>query len=132
MLFRPLIQNSSRYFSRLKRVCRTQTLTSTEGHISSLHSRILGQLSRGSPFVQPDKNQQFLWFFIILREYGSTLYVGLAHTFTPTNTKFQPLLLPTQPVTDPYCMPMAPRYISLAYLIYFRMMFTCYLCWQSV
>ena len=29
-------------------------------------------------------------------ECGSTLYVGLAHAVPPTNTKFQPLLLPTQ------------------------------------
>ena len=27
---------------------------------------------------------------------GSTLYVGLQHAVPPTNTKFQPLLLPTQ------------------------------------
>ena len=33
-----------------------------------------------------------------IREYGSTLYVGLAHAFPPTNTKFKPLLLPTQTV----------------------------------
>ena len=95
MRFRPLIQNSSRYFSRLKRVCRTQTLTSTEHHISSQYSRFWGQLSAGSPFVQPDKNRKFLRFFII-REYGSTLYVGLARAVPPTNTNFQPLLLPTQ------------------------------------
>ena len=31
-----------------------------------------------------------------IREYGSTLYVGLAHAFPPTNTKFKPLHLPTQ------------------------------------
>ena len=55
-----------RYFSRLKRVCRTQTLISTEHHISSLHSRFWGQLSAGSPFVQPDKNRKFLRFFIVL------------------------------------------------------------------
>ena len=66
MRFRPLIQNSSRYFSRLKRVCRTQTLTSTEHHISSLHSRFWGQLSARSPFVQPDKKRKFLRFFIII------------------------------------------------------------------
>ena len=34
MLFHQLIQTSSRYFSLLKRLCRTQTLTSTESHIS--------------------------------------------------------------------------------------------------
>ena len=32
----------------------------------------------------------------IIREYGSTLYVGLAHAVPPTNTNFQPLLLHTQ------------------------------------
>ena len=34
--------------------------------------------------------------FIIIRECSSTLYVGLAHAVPPTNTKFKPLLLPTQ------------------------------------
>ena len=34
--------------------------------------------------------------FTNIREYGSTLYVGLAHACPPTNTKFKPLLLPTQ------------------------------------
>ena len=29
-------------------------------------------------------------------ECGNTLYVGLAHAVPPTNTKFKPLLLPTQ------------------------------------
>ena len=36
----------------------------------------------------------FLW--VIIREYDSTLYVGLACAVRPTNTNFQPLLLPTQ------------------------------------
>ena len=31
-----------------------------------------------------------------VRESGSTLYVGLARVVPPTNTKFKPLLLPTQ------------------------------------
>ena len=34
--------------------------------------------------------------FSLIREYGSTLYVGLAHAVPPTNTNFQPLLLLTQ------------------------------------
>ena len=34
--------------------------------------------------------------FSVIREYGSTLYVGLAHAFPPTNTKFKPFLHPTQ------------------------------------
>ena len=97
MCFRPLIKNSSRYFSRFKRVCHTQTLTSTEHHISSLHSHLWVQLSTGSAFPQPDKNDKFLRFFIIIiSECGSTLYVGLVHAVPPTNTKFKPLLLPTQ------------------------------------
>ena len=53
------------YFSRLKRVCRTQTLTSTEHHISSQHSHFRVQLSAGSPFLLSDKNRKFLRFFII-------------------------------------------------------------------
>ena len=91
MRFHPLIQNSSRYFSRLKRVCHTQTLTSIEHHIhiSSLHSQLWVQLSAGSAFSRPVKNGKFLRFFnIIIREYGSNLYVGLAHKVPPTNTKF--------------------------------------------
>ena len=34
--------------------------------------------------------------YLIIRECGSTLYVGLAHAVPPTNTKFKPLLLLTQ------------------------------------
>ena len=101
MRFRPLIQNSSRYFSRLKQSCHTQTLASTEHHISSLHSRLWVQLNTGSAFPQPDKNDKFLQFFIIIRVYGSTLYVGLACAVPPTNTNYQPLLLLTQ-VGMPY------------------------------
>ena len=85
MRFHPLIQNSSHYFSRLKRVCHTQTLTSIEHHISSLYSHLWVQLSDGSAFPQPDKNVKFLRFFIIIiGECGSTLYVGLAHAVPPT------------------------------------------------
>ena len=85
------------FFSRLKRVCHTQTLTSTERHISSPDSHLWVQLSAGSASPQPDKNDKFLRFFnIIIRECGSTRYVGLAHAVPPTNTKFKPLLLPTQ------------------------------------
>ena len=87
----------SHYFSRLKRVCHTQTLTSTERHISSLHSHLWVQLSNGSASPQPDKNDKFFrFFFIIIKEYGSTLYVGLAHAVPPTYTNIQPFLLPTQ------------------------------------
>ena len=66
MLFHPLIQTSSRYFSRLKWVCRTQTLTNTERHISSLHSHLWVQLNAGSAFPQPDKNDKLLRFFITI------------------------------------------------------------------
>ena len=98
MRFCPPIQNSSRYFSRLKRICHTQTLTSTEHHISSLHSHFCVYLSAESPFLPPDKNWKFLRFFNInvIGECSSTLYVGLAHAVLPTNTKFKLLLLPTQ------------------------------------
>ena len=34
--------------------------------------------------------------FPVIREYGSSLYVGLARAVPPTNTNFQLLLLPTQ------------------------------------
>ena len=63
----PLIQNSSLYFTRLKRVYRTQTPTSREHHISSLHSHSRVQLSACSAFPQPEKNGKFLRFFVILR-----------------------------------------------------------------
>ena len=62
MRFCPLVQNSSRYFSRLKRVCRTQTLTSIEHHISSLHLHFWVQPSSESSFPQPDKKRKFLRF----------------------------------------------------------------------
>ena len=101
MRFHPLIQNSRRYISRFKWVCCTQTLTSTEHHISSLHSHLWVQLSAGSTFPQPNKNVIFLRFFNIIGECGSTLYVGLAHAVPPTSTKFKLLLLLTQ-VGMPY------------------------------
>ena len=100
MRFHPLIKNYGRYFSRLKQVCHTQTLTSTDQHISSLHSHLWVHLSAGRAFPQPEKNGKFLQFFII-REYGSTLFVVLAHAVPSTNTKFKPLLLPSQ-VGMPY------------------------------
>ena len=48
-----------------------------------------------------------LYSFLVhfIRECSSTLYVGLAHTAPPTNTKFKPLLLLTQagiPYTNSY------------------------------
>ena len=36
--------------------------------------------------MAPDKNHRFLRF---IREYGSTLYVGLARAVSPTNTNFR-------------------------------------------
>ena len=99
MRFHPPVQTSSHYFSRLKRVCRTQTLTS---HISSLRSHLWVQLSAGNAYPQPDKNGKFLQFFIIIKESGSTLYVGLAPAVPPTNTNFQPLLLLSTQAGMPY------------------------------
>ena len=60
MRFHPLIQISRRYFSGLKRVYHTKTLTSN--HISSLHSHFWVQISAGSPFLPTDKNGKFLRF----------------------------------------------------------------------
>ena len=62
---------------------------------SNLKSTItfLAFVSSESQFLAPAKNRRFLRF---IREYGSTLYVGLAHAVPPTITNFQPLLLPTQ------------------------------------
>ena len=54
MRFHPLVQNSSHYFSRIKRICATQTLTSTEHHISSLYSHFWVELSAGSSFLVTD------------------------------------------------------------------------------
>ena len=60
ILLHPLIQ---RYFSILKWVYCTQTLIITEHHISSLHSHFWVQLSAGSPFLQTDKNGEFLYAY---------------------------------------------------------------------
>ena len=112
MLFHPLIHTSIRYFSQLKRVCRTQELTSTERHILSLHSHLWVQLSTASAFPQPVKKDKFLRFFnLIIREYGSTLYVGLARAVPPTNTNFQPLHLLIQAL----CHTSTERHISSLY-----------------
>ena len=45
------------------------------------------------------QKQQILaifFFFIIIREYGSTLYVGLARAVSPTNTNFRLTFLLTR------------------------------------
>ena len=94
MRLRPPIQNSSRYFFRLKRGCRRQTLTSTEHHISSLHSHYWVEPSSGNAFPRPNQKKFFLLFFII-RECGSTLHVGLAHAVPPSNTKFKLITSPS-------------------------------------
>ena len=103
----------SHYFSRLKRVCHTQTLTSTERHISSLHSHLWVQLSNGSAFPQPDKNDKFFrFFFIIIKEYGSTLYVGLAHAVPPTYTNIQPFFSPLKQVCLTQALTSTEHHIS--------------------
>ena len=47
----------------------------------------------GSQFLAPDKNHHILRF---IREYGSTLYVGLARAVSPTNTNFRLTFLLTR------------------------------------
>ena len=47
-----------------------------------------------------------------IREYTITLYVGLAHAFPPTNTKFRPLLLPTQWVCHTQALTSTEHHIS--------------------
>ena len=84
----PIIQNSSLYFSRLKRVCRTQTLTSTEHHISSLHSHFWV----GSPFLLTDKIGKCLRFIIIINSRSflipvQTRFLYAPHTKTYINGK---------------------------------------------
>ena len=97
MRFHPLIQYSSHYFSQLKQVCCSQTFTSTKHHITSLYSHFCVQLALKVHFCRPTKKWKFLRFFVvIIGECGSTLYVGLAHAVLLTDTKFKPLLLPTQ------------------------------------
>ena len=74
--------------------------TNTHKHRTSYFKSTLhlwDQLSSGSAFPQPDKNRKFLRFFIInIREYGSTLYVGLARAVSPTNTNFRLTFLLTR------------------------------------
>ena len=47
----------------------------------------------GSQFLASVKNRQFLRF---IREYDSTLYVGLARAVSPTNTNFRLTFLLTR------------------------------------
>ena len=82
MRFRPPIQNSSCYFSRLKRVCSTQILTSTEHTLP-----FLGPAKCWKSISAAHQNPEILAI-------SSSLW--LAHAFPPTDTKFKPLLLPTQ------------------------------------
>ena len=108
MRFRPLIQNSSRYFSRLKRLSHTETLTSTEHHSSSLQSTLtlLGPAKLWKSISAARQKTEILVISSSsIGECGSTLYVGLAHVVPSTNTKFKPLLLPAQmgmPYTNTY------------------------------
>ena len=90
----PTNTNSSRYFSRLKQVYNTQTFTSTEHHISSLQLHLWDQLVLDVHFCCLTKTRNSCDFLIIniIRECGSTLYVGLQHAVALTNTKFKPLL----------------------------------------
>ena len=48
------------------------------------------------PFRSPTKTGNSCDFFNIIGECGSTFYVGLQHAVPPSNTKFKPLLLPSQ------------------------------------
>ena len=101
MQFRPLIQNSSHYFSQLKRVCRTQTLTSTEYHNFKSTLTFLGpakltnclSAARQKPEILAISSSSIA---IIIGEYGSTLYVGLARAVSPTNTNFRLTFLLTR------------------------------------
>ena len=52
-------------------------------------------LTRKSILV-PAKKNCFLRLFINIREYGSTLYVGLARAISPTNTNFRLTFLLTR------------------------------------
>ena len=59
MRFHPLIQNSTRYFSQLKRVYRTQT---PQNIIFQVYTSHFCQISTGIPFLPTDKNGKFLRF----------------------------------------------------------------------
>ena len=77
-------------FSELELALEVKSTTITSRLADQTTSRIV--VSAGSAFPQPDKNDKFLRFFIIImgiRECGSTLYVGLARVVPPTNTNFR-------------------------------------------
>ena len=59
MLFHPLLQNSSHYFSQLKRVYCTQTPQNIRFQVYTSH---FCQISTESPFLPTDKNWKFLRF----------------------------------------------------------------------
>ena len=86
MRFYPLIKSQSVTSPDSSGGNHRQILTNMEHHISSLHSHFGVQLSAGSPFLLTDKNGKFLRFFNI----------NMQHAVPPTNTKFKPLLLPSQ------------------------------------
>ena len=67
--------------------------TNTHKHRTSNFKSTLtfqGPVITGSPFLLIGNSCNF---FIILRECGSTLYIGLQHVVPPTSTKFELLLL---------------------------------------
>ena len=69
----PTIQNSRRFFSRLKQVYLTQTLISTEHHISSLHSHFCVKRSGGSPllarFLHALWTKSYIYFPVVIRAF---------------------------------------------------------------
>ena len=99
MRFRPLIQNSSRYFSRFKWYALHKH-SQAQNNIFQVYTYYISGSSQALevPFRSPTKPGNSCDFFInlIIRECRSTLYVGLQHAVLPTNTKFKPLLLLTQ------------------------------------
>ena len=65
MRFRPLIKNSSRYFSRLKRVCHTNIHKHRTSYFKSTLP-FLGPAKRWKSICATGKNRKFLQFFIII------------------------------------------------------------------
>ena len=73
--------------------------TNTHKHRTSYFKptlSFLGPAKCWRPSLPPDKIGKFLLFFIKIRECGSTLYVGLAHTAPPINTNFRLTFLRTR------------------------------------
>ena len=72
--------------------------TNTHKHRTAYFKSTLTLLRAEIQFCRPTKTGNSCYFFIIIiiRECGRTLYAGFNMRFTSTNTKFKPLLLPTQ------------------------------------